>query len=524
MLLTASTLICKVIGLLFKIPIIGIVGIDGMAHFSAAYNIYMLLNSISAAGLPVALSILVSKNIAQGRVANASKTFGVSMSIFASLGIICSVVLYFGADAYSHAIGINEAATAVKAISPTLFFMCIASGIRGYFQGFKIMSPTAVSQLLESFGKLVLGISFAYFAVEANKVSCETAAAAVLGLSVGVLISLVYLIICLVAFNNKKNHLSVISDHTDSFGSIAKAMFYIALPITLSSCITSLTGVADTALITNRLIYGGLSKDVAVMLYSSYSNLAIPLFNLPPALITPISVSLIPSLTASVTEKNTALSTRIFASSVKLCNMLSLPAAAGLAVFSKPILMLIYPSESEACSFAAPLLSLLSVAIVFSCLVTVFNAVLQAYMKPILPILSMLLGAVVKIISEYFLVGSDLGALGAPLSTIACTFTILVFDLLFVNIYTPHTIEYKPIVKTFIAALVSVSLSAVLYHFMVFLGLNSALVLLSVIAFAMIFYAFLVLLMGIISRSDIHGLPFGNKIENVLLKMKLIRE
>ena len=320
MLLTASTLICKVIGLLFKIPIIGIVGIDGMAHFSAAYNIYMLLNSISAAGLPVALSILVSKNIAQGRVANAIKTFGVSMSIFASLGIICSVVLYFGADAYSRAIGINEAATAVKAISPTLFFMCIASGIRGYFQGFKIMSPTAVSQLLESFGKLVLGISFAYFAVEANKVSYETAAAAVFGLSVGVLISLVYLIICLVAFNNKKNHLSVIYDHTDSFGSIAKAMFYIALPITLSSCITSLTGVADTALITNRLIYGGLSKDVAVMLYSSYSNLAIPLFNLPPALITPISVSLVPSLTASVTEKNTALSSRIFASSVKLCN------------------------------------------------------------------------------------------------------------------------------------------------------------------------------------------------------------
>ena len=161
MLLTASTLICKGIGLLFKIPIIGIVGIDGMAYFSAAYNIYMLLNSVSAAGLPVALSILVSKNIAEGKSANASKTFSVAMTFFAALGGLCTVVLYLGADVYSEFIGIREAATAVKAISPTLLFICLSGGIRGYFQGFKMMAPTAVSQLLESLGKLVLGITFA---------------------------------------------------------------------------------------------------------------------------------------------------------------------------------------------------------------------------------------------------------------------------------------------------------------------------------------------------------------------------
>jgi len=522
--LTASTLICKVIGLLFKIPIIGIVGIDGMAYFSAAYNIYMLLNSISAAGLPVALSILVSKNIAEGREANANKIFGVAMTIFACLGAVCSVVLYFSADAYSGAIGIKEAATAVKAISPTLLFICLAGGIRGHFQGFKLMAPTAISQLLESIGKLVLGITFAYLAVSANRGAYDTAAAAVFGLSIGVLISLVYLLIRLWTFSVKRSPLSVDGYPTDGFGSITKALFYIAFPITLSSCITSLTGVADTALITNRLIDGGLSRDVAVTLYSSYTNLAIPLFNLPPALIAPIAVSLVPSLTAAVAEKNTASSKRIFFASVKLCNLLSFPAAAGLAVFSKPILLLIYPNESEACSFAAPLLSVLSVAIVFSCFVTVLNAVLQAYMKPGLPILSMLFGAIVKIISEYFLVGSDLGALGAPISTIACTFTILVSDLIFVTICTPHIIEYGPIVKTLIATFASVSLSAVIYHFMILFGINSAVVLLASIFFAILSYALIVLLMGLVGRSDILGLPFGNRIADALLKMKLIKE
>ena len=191
-LLTASTLICKVIGLLFKIPIIGIVGIDGMAYFSAAYNVYMLLNSVSAAGLPVALSILISKNISEGKNANASKIFSVSITIFAVLGVLCSVILFVFADVYSEFIGINEASLAVKAISPTLFFICLSGGIRGYFQGFKVMVPTAVSQLLESIGKLVLGISFALFVINRGGNPSATAAAAVSGFSVGVLLSLIY--------------------------------------------------------------------------------------------------------------------------------------------------------------------------------------------------------------------------------------------------------------------------------------------------------------------------------------------
>ena len=526
MLLTASTLICKVIGLLFKIPIIGIVGIDGMAYFSAAYNIYMLLNSVSSAGLPVALSILVSKNITEGKNTNASRIFAVAMAIFASLGALSTVGLYLGADAYSEFIGIKEASLAVKAISPTLLFICLSGGIRGYFQGYKIMAPTAVSQLLESIGKLVLGITFALLVIKRGGGPSFTAAAAVTGLSVGVLVSLIYLLARLVLFNKKSWSASeeLVDNTTDRIRSIVRNLFYIAFPITLSSCITSLTSVADTALITNRLIDGGMSSDAAVTLYSSYTNLAIPLFNLPPALITPIAISLVPSLTASVTRGNKASSERFFASAVRLCNMLAIPASTGLAVFAKPILMLIYPREREACSFAAPLLTVLSIAIVFSCLITVLNAVLQAYMKPVLPIVSMTAGAVVKIISEYLLVGSDLGVMGAPISTIACTFTIFIVDLVFVIVYTPHRIEYKPIVKSLIASFVSVTASAFLYHFLLRIGSNNAIALLVSIALAIVSYGLLVLIIGLIRKSDVIRLPLGIRIANILIKLKLIKE
>lgn len=525
-LLTASTLICKVIGLFFKIPIIGIVGIDGMAYFSAAYNIYMLLNSISAAGLPVALSILVSKNITEGKRSNAVKTFSVAMVCFAILGALCTAVLYFGADAYSDFIGIRDAALAVKAISPTLLFICLSGGIRGYFQGFKMMGPTAVSQLLESLGKLFLGIAFALFVVNKSGEPSVAAAAAVTGLSAGVLISLVFLLLRLIIFNKRspKDYCGCNDESTDRIAKIARNLFFIAFPITISSCITSLTGLADTALITNRLIDAGMSNDAAVTLYSSYTNLAIPLFNLPPALIAPVAISLIPSLTSSVTSGHTAASERFFSSAVKMCAMLAIPASAGLAVFSKQILLLLYPGEKEACNFAAPLLTVLSVAIVFSCLITVLNAVLQAYMRPVLPIISMAIGALVKIIAEYFLVGSNLGVVGAPISTIACTFTIFLADLIFVIVYTPHRLKFNQIVKSLIATFISVTSAAIMYRYIAQISASDIFSLFISIAWAVISYAILAMLIGAVRAPDIIGLPFGQKIAAILVKMKLIKE
>lgn len=526
MLLSASTLICKIIGLLFKIPIINIVGIDGMAYFSSAYNIYMLLNSIAAAGLPVALSILVSKNSTVGNRANVRKTFSVALTLFLILGVTGMLCLYFGADAYSDIIGIRDSSPAVRAIAPTLLFICISGAVRGYFQGHEIMAPTAVSQLFESLGKLILGVGFALVAVNLGYDPSHTAAAAVAGLSAGVLISMLYLLVHLTLFGKTKVYRELPKTEAAADGNrkILRDLFVIALPITLSSCITSLTSLADTALITNRLMDSGLSEDAAVTLYSSYTNLAIPLFNLPPALITPIAVSLVPALTSSITRNAAAESSRIFSSSVRLCTALAVPAAAGMAVFAHPILDLIYPGEPEACAFAAPLLSVLSVAILFSCLTTVTNAVLQTYMKPALPIVSMAVGAVVKVAAEYFLVGSDIGVMGAPISTVACTFTILLLNIVFITIHTPHRIEFLMLLRVFFASALSIGASAAIYCLLSATSLVQSLLLIVSIISAVVLYAISALMLGIVRHSDIVRLPFGKKIGGLLKRIKLIKE
>lgn len=524
MLLSFSTLICKIIGLLFKIPIINIVGIDGMAYFSSAYNIYMLLNSIAAAGLPIALSILVSKNRACGNYSNVRKIFHYSIIVFLILGVSGTLILYFGADYYSAAIGIKNSSPAVKAIAPTLLFICLSGAIRGYFQGYEMMAPTAISQLIESAGKLALGVGLASYCVNKKMDSSYTAAAAVIGLSAGVLISVIYLIIHLWFFYKQHRKYCNISysENTDSNKKILLDLFVIAFPITISSCVTSLTSLADTALITNRLVDGGFSSDAAVSLYSSYTNLAIPLFNLPPALITSIGISLIPALAGAVARNAELEAHRTFSAALRLCCLFSMPAAAGMAVFAKPILLVLYPAEAEACTFAAPLLSVLSVAIVFSCLITVFNATLQAYMKSFLPIVSMALGAIVKIFVEYILVGSDLGIWGAPLSTVACTFTILIIDLIFITIYTPQRCTFSFFAKTFASTVLAVGLSAILYSYLINNEVVMVASLFVSIVVAIMMYAVFALLFKVVRYSDFAGIKILKPIADFLNKHKLI--
>ncbi len=525
LLLSFSTLICKIIGLFFKIPIINIVGIDGMAYFSAAYNIYMLLNSISAAGLPVALSILVARSRSSGNLQNVRKSFNVSLTLFLIFGFAGTFLLFFGSDFYSEIIGIESSSPAVKAIAPTLLFICISGAVRGYFQGHEYMLPTAISQLIESSGKLILGVGFALIAINLGLDDKYTSAAAVFGLSAGVLISTIYLIVHKILYKKKVYAEKIcIKADADKTKKIVSELAVIALPITVSSCVTSLTSLADTALITTRLVFAGFSKDAAVTLYSSYTNLAIPLFNLPPALITAVAVSLVPALTASITRKTIKESDTIFSSSVKICLAFALPAAAGMALFAHPILDMIYPREPEACRFAAPLLSILSPAIVFSCLTTVCNAVLQAYMKPVLPIVSMAVGAVIKIITEYFLIGTDIGIYGAPLSTLACTFTILLIDVIFIIIYTPHRFDILPFLRTAGATAIGIGISGVIYTALVNGLISRSLVLIISIVCAVILYALFALLFGVLRYSDISHISIGQKVGKVLLKIKLIKE
>ena len=192
--MTLSTAIVKIIGLLYKIPMLSYLGTEGMAYFNAAYDIYTMFYMISTAGLPVAVSILISENRVRGNVRNIRRIYRVTVSMFFVIGCAGMLAMIFGSGWFADRIGIDDSSYCIVAIAPTLFLICISSALRGYFQGHQIMTPTAVSQIIEALGKLLVGLFLASWALKKGYSLPVVAAFAVLGLTIGVAVSMLYLI------------------------------------------------------------------------------------------------------------------------------------------------------------------------------------------------------------------------------------------------------------------------------------------------------------------------------------------
>jgi stage V sporulation protein B len=250
---------------------------------------------VSTAGLPVALSILISSARAFDDDAKIVKIYKVAVRIFFVLGTVGTVIMLGFAKPLSRLIGNDDAFYCILAIAPALFFICLSSAIRGYCQGFEDMKPTAISQLIEAIAKLALGILFATLGIKKGFSVPIISALAVLGITVGTALSLLYLF-----FARKKHAVRLVSDNKGKAQGFYKELLRIALPITIGSAVISLTRIIDMALIMRRLQDIGVSQFKANEIYGAYTTLALPVFSLIPSLITPISMALIPLIIFAV--------------------------------------------------------------------------------------------------------------------------------------------------------------------------------------------------------------------------------
>ncbi len=522
LLLSISTLLVKIIGLAFKIPMLSYLGAEGMGYFNSAYEIYALLCTVSTAGLPVALSMLVSAARVHGNGGEVKRIYGTAWWLFALLGIGGSAVMLCFAQQLADFIGNPDAALCICAIAPALLFICMASAVRGYCQGFESMMPTAVSQLIEALSKLGLGILFAHLAIRGGCTVYQTAAAAVLGVTVGTLLSA-----CFLAFAKRRIKPPEKSASTLQgvpYRDILLRLAAIALPITLGSALLGITRIIDMTLIMRRLQDTGLSVADSNRIYGSYTTLAVPVFSLVPALITPVSMALVPQLAAFIEEKNKTGQGGVVENSMRITVLAALPSSLGIIAFAKPLLNLLFSGQTEAISIAAPLLSVLGASVIFSCLITTTNAILQSYRRAYLPILSMLAGVLVKAVASYALIGiPQIGALGAPVGSLLCNLTVTLFNFCFMSRYaTCKMSAMRVFFAPMLASAMSVGGAFGLYVLINEKIGGSVSLLLSVCVAVMLYFA-LCALMRIINDEDIALLPLGERlclIKNRLLKNK----
>lgn len=510
--LSLSTLIVKIIGLAFKIPMLSLLGMEGMGYFNSAYEIYALLCVISTAGLPVALSILVSSSLARNDFCGAATAYRSAKRIFFVFGALGMVFMLFFAKILAAGIGNEGAFYCITAIAPALLFICLASAVRGYCQGFGNMKPTAVSQLIEALAKLALGVAFAILGIKKGFSIPVISALAVLGITIGTFFSLCYLL-----FEKRRLKKSGVPLRLGKGDGRAKELVKIALPITLGSAIISLTRIVDMTLMMRRLQEIGVSQFRANEIYGAYTTLALPVFSLIPSLITPISMALIPELTNAIERESIHGQTETVEKALRLTSAFSMPAALALTVFSRQILSLLFQGQSEAVEIGAPLLSLLGGSVLFSCLITTTNAILQSYGCVGKPIFSMSVGVVVKALSSYFLLGTEsVGAYGAPIGSLACNVTVVLLNFALMMRCAKNTQDAislsKSFLKPFIASIFAIGGAYGVFCLFSSVFVSEAVAFVISMAVAVMIYALLAFLLGILTRDDVTALPLLNRL------------
>ncbi len=498
--LSLSAVTVKIIGLVFKIPMLRLLGSEGMGYFNSAYEIYALLCIISTSGLPVAMSVMISR---ENEGAGAERIFKCARRLFLLLGAVGTAIMLAFSYPLAQFLGNTKSFYAIVAIAPTLLFICIASAYRGYFQGQARMLPTAISQVIEALCKLILGLLFASLALNTGLPGEVVAACAVLGLLVGSALSALYLFLTK-GFKGSDLPLSVEKDKR----SIRRELLAMSVPITVSAALSSITKMVDMTMILRRLQSIGYSGEVAFSVYGSYTTLCLPLFSLAPALVGAVAMPILPRLSRAIAGGDKEAELKTVSDGISLTAMISMPISVGLALFSKEILELIFKGESEAITLCAPLLTCLALSVSLSSMITVTNASLQAYGHPSLPLVSMGVGAVIKTVLSFFLIGNEsVNIMGAPISTLACDMAINILGFYFLCRYMPGKLKIgKILVRPFIASIISIVASRILYGSMSARYGEGAVMTVGAIMTAGVMYIIACLLLRVINVKEIKSI------------------
>ena len=426
--LTVGVIIMKVLGAIYKVPLANILGDYGYGIFLATYNVYNIFFTLSTAGLPVALSRMIAEADANGLAARKEKTFRTAVLTFAVIGILFSLIMFFGnewlASAYLRK---PDAALSVRAMAPAILLVCLVSAYRGYCQGNGNMIPTTVDEVLEVLFKVISGLIIAYTLVRAGKGLPVASAGAIVGVSIGSVVSLGYML----AY--KKRYYTPGKDIgrcAESTGKIAGEILKIGIPISLGASVMAILSSLDPGICESRLEAAGFAKFDAGVLYGIYAKVQ-TLFNLPAAFMTPLTIAIVPAVAGAMAKGNWEEAEQTSEDAMRLASVISMPMGVGLAVLSYPIVNVLYPNSNQA---GPGLLSIMGIASFFVCMVLMENAILQASGKERLPMIALITGSVLKIIINWIIIAiPSVNIFGAPVGTLCGYCCMAVIDYIFIR-------------------------------------------------------------------------------------------
>ncbi len=568
--LTVAMGIVKVLGAIYKVAMADIIGIDGNGFYSYAYTIYNLIYSIAVSGFPVAISKIVAGFAGEGRYNDIKRVKSVATLLFTAVGAVGTVGLMAFSGFYSENVLQQPLAFwSMIAVAPAILFCCLMSIYRGYNQGLRNMTPTAISQVIEVFFKVATSIVLSFWVKMAlfaeyrdygtvfgeliadEKVAeitilAYSAAGAIFGVTISTAVGFLFLF-----FRQKIKGDGISKAQYESSPEpfskkrILKMIVAFSVPMALSAAAVNLTSVIDGIMVQDRLRYvfetdmatvfashGGLMElagktpDMDHEFLANFLNgaywFAMPFFTMIPAITGSFGMSALPHVATAWAVKNVEKTRKNIESTIRMAMLIAAPAGIGLACLAGPVLSLIYGDSASATGFeiAIPMLRVLGIAAIFVALSGPANAMLQAIGRVDIPVKLMVLGGVIKIISNYIFIGMpQFNIKAAPVGNLVAYAVISITSVVILCSITKIKIAIISVFIKPLVAAISCGIFAVLTYQAANLFIGDTLSTMAALVVAGLVYVASVLLLRVITRDDLAGLPKSEKLLAFLEKI-----
>ncbi len=534
--LAIAGVLTKIIGLIYRIPLLNIVGNEGMGYYNVAFTIYTLALMLTSYSLPLAVSKLISERIALGQYRNANKVYKEAMKFAIISGGIFALVIYVGANFIAGKLMTMEmSAYALRVLAPCILIVALLGVLRGFFQGMGSMIPTAISQIIEQIVNAFVSVAGAYFLLQEGKKLAETkgiesigpayaAAGGTLGTTSGAFASLVFVFLLYLVYRKKFNK-KIKKDHSgvrESNKKIYRVLFATIAPVILSATVYNIGDFLDSAIFNKISEMQGVEETVYASLLGMFGGQYSTLTNVPISVSSALAASLIPSLVMTATT-GTRKQVHSKISLVTRFNMIiAIPCAAGFLILAKPILDLLFYTQDN--TIAAYMLQIGSLSVVFYCLSTVTNAVIQGLDDMMTPVKNAAISLVIHIVSLLIMmVVLHWSIYAVVISKIIFAGANCILNANTLRQSVGYVTEKKRtyIIPTLAAAIMAAVTMLVHVALEIFVGSKLATIVSILVAVAA--YGISLLALGGVTEEELLEMPKGASIVRLLKKLHLIR-
>ncbi len=527
--LAAAGMLVKVIGLIYRSPILSIIGIEGNGYYNAAINIYTIILLISSYSIPSAISKVIAQRLAFKEYRNAQRVFVCALLYVLVVGGVASILTFVGAP---FLVGKNKnAVVALRVLSPTIFFSGFLGVLRGFFQAHGSMVHTSISQVLEQILNATVSILAAKLLIglvadgDATTRAIYGSAGSALGTGAGVLTGLLFM------FGVYRLNGGVIkrraerdkSWHEESYKEIFKVIFTIVTPFILSTFIYNCTTAVNMNIYLYVMDYKKMDAILASNHYGIFSGLAVAVVNIPIAIASAMSSAIIPGVAASYVKGTVAQTRKQVTRAIQMTMLIAIPAAVGIAVLPKPIMHFIFP-QKESLDIASGLLAALSVTVVLYSLSTLTNAILQGIGKVNTPVIHASVALVIQVAGLIaLLLYTDLELYALAAANAIYSFVMCVLNQLSVRKHLAYRMD---VVKLFLKPLFSAAVMGAavygVYHGLFRLIPVSRVVLIIAIGVGVCVYGAVLLFVGGVSEEELSAFPKGAVLVRIGRKLHLL--